>query len=85
MTVVSICLPSDALSQGLWSYLGFSYLGRGLSLHGCSRKAQPLLLDVGYVLTAATPDLGQRVAPPKESLKHWALIIISIVPEGPSL
>ena len=58
--VVSVCLPSDALSQHLPSYWGFSYLGRGLSLHGHSSKAQPLLLtlDVGYLLTAAAPDLG---------------------------
>ena len=26
--------------------LGFSYLGCGVSLHGCSRKAQPLLLTL---------------------------------------
>ena len=26
----SVCLPSDALSQHLPSYLGFSYLGRGV-------------------------------------------------------
>ena len=44
MIVVSVCLPSDALSQCLLSYLVFSYLGRGISLHGCSSKAQPLLL-----------------------------------------
>ena len=44
MIVVSVCLPSDPLSQCLPSYLGFSYLGRGVSLHGCSSKAQPLLL-----------------------------------------
>ena len=31
-------------SQCLQSYLGFSYLGHGVSLHGCSSKAQPLLL-----------------------------------------
>ena len=30
--MVSVCLPSDALSQHLQSYLGFSYLGRGVSL-----------------------------------------------------
>ena len=42
--MVSLCLPSDALLQHLLSYLGFSYLGRGVSLHGCSRKAQSLLL-----------------------------------------
>ena len=27
MIVVSVCLPSDTLSQHLLSYLGFSYLG----------------------------------------------------------
>ena len=52
--VVSVCLPSDALSQRLLSYLGFSYLGRGVYLHCCSRKAQLLLLflDVGQFLSA---------------------------------
>ena len=30
MITVSVCLPSDALSQHLPSYLGFSYLGRGV-------------------------------------------------------
>ena len=63
--MVSLCLPSDALSQHLPSYLGFSYLGRGVSLHGCSSKVQPLLLtlDEGYFLTAAPPDLERGVAP----------------------
>ena len=55
----------SALSQHLLSYLGFSYLGRGISLHSCSSKAQPLLLtlDEGYLLTAAPPDLERGVAP----------------------
>ena len=63
--MVSVYLPSDALSQHLLSYLGFSYLGRGVSLHGCSSKAQPLLLtlDEGNLLTAAPPDLERGVAP----------------------
>ena len=63
--MVSVCLPSDALLQHLPSYLGFSYLGRGVSLHGCSSKAQPLLLtlDEGYLLTAAPPDLQRGIAP----------------------
>ena len=39
--MVSVCLPSDALLQNLPSYLCFSYLGHGVSLHGCSSKAQP--------------------------------------------
>ena len=49
-----MCLPSDALLQHLPCYLGFSYLGRGVSLHGCSSKAQPLLLtlDEGYLLNS---------------------------------
>ena len=60
-----MCLPSDALLQHLPSYLGFSYLGRGVSLHGCSSKAQPLLLtlDEAYLLTAALPDLQRGIAP----------------------
>ena len=60
-----MCLPSDALLQHLPSYLGFSYLGRGVSLHGCSSKAQPLLLtlDEGYLLTTTLPDLQCGIAP----------------------
>ena len=63
--MVLVCLPSDALSQHLPSYLGFSYLGHGVSLHGCSSKAQPLplTLDEGYLLMAAPPDLERGVAP----------------------
>ena len=63
--MVSVCLPSDALLQYLPSYLGFSYLELGVSLHGCSSKAQPLLLtlDEGYLLTAAVPDLQRGIAP----------------------
>ena len=58
--MVSVCVPSDALSQHLPSYLGFSYLGRGVSLHGCSSKAQPLLLTLNEV---TPPDLERGVAP----------------------
>ena len=63
--MVSVCLPSDALLQHLPSYLGFSYLGCGLSLYGCSSKAQPLFLtlDEGYLLTEALPDLQFGIAP----------------------
>ena len=46
LIVVSVCLPSDALSQYLLSYLGFSYLGCGVSLHGFSSKMQALLLTL---------------------------------------
>ena len=63
--MVSACPPSDALLQHLLSYLGFSYLGRGVSLHTCSSKAQLLLLtlDEGYLLTAALSDLQRGIAP----------------------
>ena len=63
--MVSVCLPSDALLQHLLSYLGFSYLGHGVSLHGCSSKVQPLLLtlDEGYLLIAAPSDLERGIAP----------------------
>ena len=44
--MVLVCLPSDALSQHLLSYLDFSYLGRGVSLHGCSSKVQLLILTL---------------------------------------
>ena len=60
-----MCLPSDALLQHLTSYLGFSYLGHGGSLHGCSSKVQPLLLtlDEEYLLTATLLDLQCGIAP----------------------
>ena len=58
--MVSVCLPSDALLQHLLSCLGFSYLGHGVSLLGCSSKAQPLLLTLEEV---APPDLERGVAP----------------------
>ena len=65
MIVVSVCLPSDALSQHLPSYLGFSYLGHRVPLHGCSSIAQPLLLtlDKEYLLTATPPDIEHGIAP----------------------
>ena len=42
-----------------------SYVGRGVSLHGCSSKLQPLLLtlDEGYLLTATPSDLECGIAP----------------------
>ena len=63
--MVSVCLLSDGLLQHLPSYLGFSYLGCEVYLHGCSSKVQLLLLtlDEGYLLTATTPDLEHGVTP----------------------
>ena len=55
--MVSVYLPFDALSQHLPPYLGFSNLGRGVSLQGCSSKAQPPLLTLDEV---APPDLHSQ-------------------------
>ena len=83
--MVSVCLPSDALSQCLQSYLGSSYLGRGVSLHGCSSKVQPLLLtsDEGYLLTAAPSDLERGIAPlGPPALAQPPLLGGGVVPPG---
>ena len=55
--MVLVCLPSDALLQHLPSYLGLSYLGRGVSLHGRWRssiqsKKQDWELTVAWFLIA---------------------------------
>ena len=77
MIMVSACLSSDALLQHLPPYLGFSYLGCGVSLHGCSGKAQPLLLilDEGYLLIATPFDFECGVAPlgPPRPHSHCSL------------
>ena len=91
--MVSVCLPSDALLQHLPSYLSFSYLGRGVSLYGCSSKAQPLLLtlDEGYLLTATLPDLQCGIAPPgppapaQPRLLREDQKLLNCFPEGPVL
>ena len=63
--MVFVCLPSDALLQHLLLYLGFSYLGLGISLQCCSNKAQllPLTLNEAYLLTTAPSDLQRGIAP----------------------
>ena len=60
-----VYLPSDALLKHLPSHLSFSYLGRGVSLYSYSSKVQSLLfiLDEGYLLTTAPPELARGVAP----------------------
>ena len=63
--MVSECVPSDALSQHLpFTWVSLT-LDVGVSLQGCSSKAQPLLLtlDEGYLLTATFPDLQRGIAP----------------------
>ena len=80
--MVSVWLPSDALVQHLPSHLDFSYLGRGVSLHDCPSKAQPLLLtlDEGYLLTAAPPDLERGVAPLSPPVPMQPLLARGVAP-----
>ena len=87
--MVSVCLPSDALLQQLPSYLGFSYIGCGVSLHGCSSKAQPLLLtlDKRYLLIATLPDLQCGIAPlgpptPLQPPLHGLLLLATTLSLG---
>ena len=84
--MVSVCLPSNVVLQHLPSYVCFSYLGRGVSLHGCSSKAQPLrlTLDEVYLLTDTTPDLERGVASlvPPEPMQpplHGRVISVLII------
>ena len=58
--MVSMCLSSFALSSHLPFYLGFSYIGHRIFLHGCSSKVQPLLLTLDEV---APPGLERGIAP----------------------
>ena len=88
MSIVSVCLPSDPLLQYLPSYLGFSYLGHGVSLHDCSSKAQPLhrTLDEEYLLTTILTDLQRGIAPlgtpvPAQPLFHGrGLLFLATAP-----
>ena len=86
MILVSVCLPSDAVLQHLPSYVGFSYLEHVVSLHGCSSKAQPLLvtLDEVYLLTATTANLELEVNPlvlpvPIQPPLHGRVVAVLII------
>ena len=88
MSMVSVCLPSDALLQHLPSYLGFSYLEQVVSLHSCSSKAQPLLLilDEGYLLIPTVPDLQRGIAPLGPPVPAQApLLRLLLPPAAPGL
>ena len=86
MILVLVCLPSDAVLPHLPSYVGFYYLVHGVSLHGCSSKAQQLrlTLDEVYLLTDTTPDLERGVASlvPPEPMQpplHGRVISVLII------
>ena len=60
----------------------FSYLGRAVSLQGCSSKVQPLLLtlDEGYLFTATVPDLQRVIAPLGPPAPVQPLIFLAAAP-----
>ena len=63
--------------QRLPSYWGFSDLGRGVSLHDCYSKVQPLLLTLDKV---APPDLEHGVAPlGPPAPTHPSLLVANIL------
>ena len=83
-----MCLPSDALLHHLPSYLGISYFWCGVSLHGCSSKAQPLLLTLeeGYFLITSIPDLQLGIAPLGPPVPAQPLLLGLLLPAvGPGL
>ena len=57
--VVSVCLPSHALSQCLPSYLCFSYLGRGVSVHFQGKPFNITVIQV-YAPTRNDEDEAER-------------------------
>ena len=66
----------------------FSYLGCGVSLHGCSSKAQPLLLTLeeGYFLITSIPDLQLGIAPLGPPVPAQPLLLGLLFPAaGPGL
>ena len=69
--MVSLCLPSDALLQNLPSYLGFSYLGWGVSPHSHHSWPWTWSSSSGPPAPMQLPLLGCGVAP--LSRHHWPL------------
>ena len=69
--VVSVCLPSDALSQRLPSYMGFTYLGRDYLLLGSAPDLDSLIYVylccavlshlVMLFIDPESPESGQRI------------------------
>ena len=85
-SVIMVCVSALwCLSQHLPSYLGFSSFGRGVSLQGCSSKAQPLLLTLneGYLLTTALPDLQREILQTRlQQYVNWELPVQATFRKG---
>ena len=80
--MVSVCLPSDALSQHLPFYLGFSYLRCGVSLHSCPSKVQLLLLtlDESPLLTLNVERLFSALLHPCSCSFEVGLLLLASAP-----
>ena len=72
MIVVSVCLPSDALSQCLLSYFGFSYT-REDSIHGHHQMANT---KIRLIIFFAAKD---REALYSQQKQDWELTVAQIV------
>ena len=86
--MAAVCLPSDAPCNTYHLTWVSLTLDVGVSLHGCSSKAQPLLLtlDEGYLLTATVPDLQRGRAPLGPLAPAQPLLLGLLLPAaGPSL
>ena len=66
VTMVSVCLPSDALSQHLPSYLGFFLLGHGYLFMAAPAKHSRCSLPWMWVCSSQPPPL----APSKDPTCH---------------
>ena len=60
--MVSTCQPSDALSQHLSSYLGFSYLGHGVSDLGDIKAATIIQITEETVIEDIKEDIMSHQA-----------------------
>ena len=87
MLLVSVCLPLMPSCKTYcltWFFLPWN----GVSLHGYSSKAQPLLLTVDevYLLTDNTPDLERAVDPlipsvPMQPPLQGRVVSVLIIPQ----
>ena len=76
--MASVCLPSDALLQHLPSYLGFSYLGRGVSPHRTPSDLELGVAPLGPPVPTQPPLIGRGV-PPKSVSSNQLTVIHSIL------
>ena len=83
MTVVSVCLPSDALLQHLPSYLGFSYLGHGYFFMAAPAKCSHCSLPWTRDMFSLPPFLTPGIAPLGPPVSAQARLLgLGVAPPG---